>query len=63
MTALAEPEPIAQPELTQVEPSGSSMIVFEDVQKVYEPGVTALEGVSFVIEKGEFVVKNSDYLD
>src|SRR5437868_13637994 len=31
------------------------MIVFQDVTKVYEPNVTALEGVSFVIEKGEFV--------
>ena len=35
--------------------SGASMIVFQDVTKVYEPNVTALEGVSFVIEKGEFV--------
>ena len=31
------------------------MIVFEGVQKVYEPNVTALEGVSFTIDKGEFV--------
>jgi cell division transport system ATP-binding protein len=31
------------------------MIVFEAVQKVYEPDVGALKGVSFVIEKGEFV--------
>ncbi len=31
------------------------MIVFDDVTKVYEPDVTALRGVSFVIEKGEFV--------
>ena len=31
------------------------MIVFEDVTKVYEPDVTALNGVSFVIEKGDFV--------
>src|SRR5215217_6609611 len=31
------------------------MIVFENVTKVYEPNVTALEAVSFVIEKGEFV--------
>ena len=31
------------------------MIVFEDVSKVYEPDVTALSDVSFVIEKGEFV--------
>jgi cell division transport system ATP-binding protein len=32
-----------------------AMIVFESVQKVYEPDVGALKGVSFVIEKGEFV--------
>ena len=31
------------------------MIVLENVRKVYEPNVTALDGVSFVIDKGEFV--------
>jgi cell division transport system ATP-binding protein len=31
------------------------MIVFEGVSKVYEPDVAALNGVSFVIDKGEFV--------
>src|ERR1041385_8739397 len=31
------------------------MIVFEDGPKVYEPGVVALDDVSFLIEKGEFV--------
>ena len=31
------------------------MIVFEGVTKVYEPDVTALSAVTFVIEKGEFV--------
>ena len=31
------------------------MIVFESVTKVYEPDVAALNDVSFVIEKGEFV--------
>ena len=31
------------------------MIVFESVTKVYEPDVTALRDVSFVIDKGEFV--------
>jgi cell division transport system ATP-binding protein len=63
LTALAEPEPSVEPIVEPVvepapaaaEPSGSAMIVFEDVKKVYEPGVTALEGVSFTIEKGEFV--------
>ena len=39
-------EPVAGP---------SSMIVFESVTKVYEPDVTALRDVSFVIDKGEFV--------
>ena len=31
------------------------MIVFEGVTKVYEPDVAAVDGVTFVIEKGEFV--------
>jgi cell division transport system ATP-binding protein len=31
------------------------MIVFESVTKVYDPDVTALRDVSFVIDKGEFV--------
>jgi cell division transport system ATP-binding protein len=31
------------------------MIVFEEVSKTYELGVQALQDVSFVIEKGEFV--------
>ena len=32
-----------------------TMIVFESVTKVYDPNVIALNDVSFVIEKGEFV--------
>ena len=32
-----------------------TMIVFESVTKVYDPSVVALNDVSFVIEKGEFV--------
>jgi cell division transport system ATP-binding protein len=36
-------------------PSPGAMIVFESVTKVYEPDVTALHDVSFVIDKGEFV--------
>jgi cell division transport system ATP-binding protein len=60
VTALAEPEGIEAPEFLVPVPverdqSASAMIVFEDVQKIYEPGVTALDGVSFTIEKGEFV--------
>ena len=39
---------------TETRPAGS-MIVFEDVTKVYEPDVTALDRVSFGIDKGEFV--------
>jgi cell division transport system ATP-binding protein len=35
--------------------SPGAMIVFQNVTKVYEPNVTALHDVSFVIEKGEFV--------
>jgi cell division transport system ATP-binding protein len=35
--------------------SARSMIVFEDVTKIYEPKVHALRDVSFVIDKGEFV--------
>ena len=31
------------------------MIVFEDVRKIYEPDVVAVDVFSFVIEKGEFV--------
>ncbi len=50
--AATLPEP--QPTDTPV-PSPGSMIVFESVTKVYEPDVTALSDVSFVIDKGEFV--------
>ena len=32
-----------------------TMIVFESVTKVYDPNVVALNDVSFVIDKGEFV--------
>ena len=50
-TAITEPEangagPVA---------GAGSMFVFQYVTKVYEPNVTALHDVSFVIEKGEFV--------
>ena len=36
-------------------PTGAPMIVFENVTKVYDNGVMALEDVSFGIDKGEFV--------
>ena len=53
VAVLAEPSPAYADEATGQ--SGASMIVLENVRKVYEPNVTALDGVSFVIEKGEFV--------
>jgi cell division transport system ATP-binding protein len=40
------PDPVA---------TARSMIVFDAVTKIYEPDVTALRDVSFVIDKGEFV--------
>jgi cell division transport system ATP-binding protein len=49
-TALEEPvfdTPVVAP--------AGAMIVFDQVKKVYEPNVTALDSVSFVIDKGEFV--------
>jgi cell division transport system ATP-binding protein len=50
---------LAEPQLAEAPPTPGagpgSMIVFESVTKVYEPDVTALREVSFVIEKGEFV--------
>ena len=57
MTALAEPQTEIFDTSVPVdaEQNGSTMIVFESVQKIYEPGVVALEGVSFTIDKGEFV--------
>ncbi len=53
-TALAEPDP-ATNGAVEAGAGSASMIVFNDVRKVYEPNVTALDGVSFVIDKGEFV--------
>ena len=47
----AEPEPIDGAPVA----GPGAMIVFESVTKVYEPDVTALRDVSFVIDKGEFV--------
>ncbi len=51
-TALLERETEA---LRPAAAGAGAMIVFESVTKVYEPNVTALSDVSFVIEKGEFV--------
>ena len=36
-------------------PASGAMIVFQNVTKIYEPNVAALQDVSFVIEKGDFV--------
>jgi cell division transport system ATP-binding protein len=55
MTTLVEPETDFAQQPAAADPSGAAMIVFEDVKKVYEPNVTALDGVSFTIDKGEFV--------
>jgi len=55
MTTLVEPEPAVEQHPVAADPSGATMIVFEDVRKVYEPNVVALDGVTFTIEKGEFV--------
>ena len=56
------PETLTEPPLAQPQngfPADASvagtMIVFERVTKVYDPNVVALNDVSFVIDKGEFV--------
>jgi len=43
------------PAVGQGAPGSGTMIVFEGVTKVYPPNVVALNEVSFVIDKGEFV--------
>ena len=57
MTALAEPETTTAAEQAARDGStGAAMVVLEDVRKVYETNrVTALDGISFIVEKGEFV--------
>jgi cell division transport system ATP-binding protein len=56
MTALAEPDTTAAEQAARDGSTGAAMVVLEDVRKVYETNhVTALDGVSFVVEKGEFV--------
>jgi cell division transport system ATP-binding protein len=49
-TTLVEAQPTERPVA-----GPGTMIVFESVTKVYEPDVTALSDISFVIDKGEFV--------
>ena len=54
--ALVEGPEVAAANGAGPKPSSSkAMIVFEKVRKVYEPDVVALDGASFVIDKGEFV--------
>ena len=56
MTALAEPETTAAEQAARDGSTGAAMVVLEDVRKVYETNhVTALDGISFIVEKGEFV--------
>ena len=65
MTAVQENTLVTDPPAQQLETerprgdsaaaSARSMIVFENVHKVYDPNVVALEAASFVIDKGEFV--------
>ena len=58
-TELTSPLTTLVVDETPVSPSpqagAGSMIVFNSVTKVYEPDVTALRDVSFVIDKGDFV--------
>jgi cell division transport system ATP-binding protein len=48
-------EQLAETAVREAVAGPGTMIVFEQVRKVYEPDVVALKDVSFVIEKGEFV--------
>ncbi len=55
-SAVAQPATNGQVNgVEPAKPPTGSMIVFENVTKVYEPDVTALDSVSFAIDKGEFV--------
>ena len=51
--AAAEAEPATNGAAPGLSPG--AMIVFQNVTKIYEPNVAALQDVSFVIEKGDFV--------
>jgi cell division transport system ATP-binding protein len=56
--ASAVAQPATNGQVNGVEPgkpARGSMILFENVTKVYEPDVTALDRVNFAIDKGEFV--------
>ncbi len=52
-TAFAEPVDTGNGDRPRL--SASAMITFEEVTKVYEPDVKAVDDVTFTIDKGEFV--------
>jgi cell division transport system ATP-binding protein len=52
---IALTEPSVDGDAVHAAAGPGAMIVFERVTKIYEPGVTALDDVSFTIDKGEFV--------
>jgi len=51
----APPALLEEPTPPRASAGPGAMIVFDGVTKVYEPDVTALRDVSFVIDKGDFV--------
>jgi len=51
----APPTSVAEPIAQKPSTGPGAMIVFDGVTKIYEPDVTALRDVSFVIDKGDFV--------
>jgi cell division transport system ATP-binding protein len=55
MSTVAVAEPLVTPADRRSRAAGTAMIVAEEVRKVYEPDVVALDSVSFTIDKGEFV--------
>jgi cell division transport system ATP-binding protein len=63
MTAVQDTPLVTDPAVEAAEQDGRAaadaaaraMIVFDQVDKVYDPNVVALEHASFVIDKGEFV--------
>jgi cell division transport system ATP-binding protein len=51
----APPALLEEPAAPRASAGPGAMIVFDGVTKIYEPDVTALRDVSFVIDKGDFV--------
>ena len=54
--AVAQPSTNGAKPVEQAKPATGSMILFENVTKIYEPDVAALNSVNFAIDKGEFVL-------